>query len=503
MTAWSPFWAHDETLDAIETHADLYQYASPFDYTAKVDGTIALKTSAASHAAAVRRLRAAGVPVVPAVSSGVSDRDMPRFLGDAGVRSRHVNRLVDLAVREPYDGIDINYESFAVSIDAALSARNRDSFSAFVAELCPALRAKGKLCTIVVMARVDDAMQASYRPSLAVGVFDYAAIGRHADRVRIMTYDQHHPSGRPGPMAGWEWMHTVLDYALERIPADRIELGIPVYGRDWGTGDARSIKTKHAADLVRRNGGMSSWHPRHLERHGTYRSDGVRHDVWWSDAEAIGRRVQVARDHGLAGVALWVPGYADAAVWREIRDVLRDGSRPVAGFHDVRTGMTFADDVAWLAAEGITRGCGNDRFCPREAVLREQMAAFLRRTVGEDPADPWPRFTDVVPGSTFAADIAWLDEQRITNGCGPDTFCPDDPVTRGQTAAFLRRTLGSPRPQGGSRFRDVSATHRFAVDIAWLDEERITNGCGPDTFCPERTLTRQEMAAFLHRTFGR
>jgi hypothetical protein len=44
----------------------------------------------------------------------------------------------------------------------------------------------------------------------------------------------------------------------------------------------------------------------------------------------------------------------------------------------------FGDDAARLAAAGITLGCNppqNDRFCPDDSVTRGQMAAFLRRAL--------------------------------------------------------------------------------------------------------------------------
>ena len=49
-----------------------------------------------------------------------------------------------------------------------------------------------------------------------------------------------------------------------------------------------------------------------------------------------------------------------------------------------------------------------------------------------------------IDGSVFEADIVWLAITGITRGCNPpvnDQFCPNDPVTRGQMAAFLRRAL--------------------------------------------------------------
>lgn len=52
------------------------------------------------------------------------------------------------------------------------------------------------------------------------------------------------------------------------------------------------------------------------------------------------------------------------------------------------------------------------------------------------------QFTDVPSSNTFHEDIAWLADNGITKGCNPPAnteFCPGDPVTRGQMAAFMRR----------------------------------------------------------------
>jgi hypothetical protein len=107
----------------------------------------------------------------------------------------------------------------------------------------------------------------------------------------------------------------------------------------------------------------------------------------------------------------------------------------------------FQTEIAWLAGEGITRGCNppvNDEFCPTDFVTRGQMAAFLHRALDDvlTPGDPVSFVDD--DDSTFEADIEWLGATGVTRGCNPpvnDQFCPDDPVTREQMAAFLYRAL--------------------------------------------------------------
>ncbi len=122
-----------------------------------------------------------------------------------------------------------------------------------------------------------------------------------------------------------------------------------------------------------------------------------------------------------------------------------------SGFEDT-AGSTFESDIDWLAGEGITRGCNppaNTLFCPDDFVTRGQMSAFLHRAL-DDVLTPGAAVEfDDDNGNTFEADIEWLGATGVTRGCNPpanNLFCPNDFVTRGQMAAFMRRALD---PDGG------------------------------------------------------
>ena len=121
-----------------------------------------------------------------------------------------------------------------------------------------------------------------------------------------------------------------------------------------------------------------------------------------------------------------------------------DAELPEAGFTDT-VGSLFQSEVDWLAAVGVTLGCNppdNTLFCPDDPVTRGQMAAFLHRALPSLVAQhPALGFGDIA-GSVFADDISWLSRTGVTLGCDPPAntrFCPRDPVTRGQIAAFLHR----------------------------------------------------------------
>ncbi|MEA2003212.1 MAG: S-layer homology domain-containing protein [Actinomycetota bacterium] len=120
------------------------------------------------------------------------------------------------------------------------------------------------------------------------------------------------------------------------------------------------------------------------------------------------------------------------------------------------------------------------------------------------PATAASPFLDVPDTNVFSADIEWLADQGITKGCNPptnDLFCPTDNVTREQMAAFLVRALGLTDDGGGNTFTDDNGSI-FEDDIAKLAAAGITKGCNPPfntQFCPTDNVTREQMAAFLHR----
>jgi hypothetical protein len=118
---------------------------------------------------------------------------------------------------------------------------------------------------------------------------------------------------------------------------------------------------------------------------------------------------------------------------------------------------------------------------------------------------------ELPPGGSFIDDDGNIHEgnieaiaaEGITKGCNPptnDRYCPERSVTRGQMAAFLSRALHLSTTSTGF-FTDVGDSV-FEADINKLAAAGITRGCNPpknDRYCPDAKVTRGQMAAFLVR----
>jgi germination protein M len=181
---------------------------------------------------------------------------------------------------------------------------------------------------------------------------------------------------------------------------------------------------------------------------------------------------------------------------------------PGVSAQELPPGGTFVDDdgnaheanIEALVAAGITQGCAVDRFCPEDPVTRGQMASFIVRSV-EDLA---PATRDWFPddtGSVHEADINIIAENGITIGYTDGRFGPLDPVTRGQMASFLARALDDLAPATKDWFPDDAGSVHEA-DINIIAENGITIGYTDGTFRPNTPISRAEMATLLVRALG-
>lgn len=201
--------------------------------------------------------------------------------------------------------------------------------------------------------------------------------------------------------------------------------------------------------------------------------------------------------HQPGGVVVNPTTYVDAAIKL---------SEPVAAGYEGR----FADDdhsvhrfnIDLIADAGVTIGCNpplNDQFCPEQEITRGQMTAFLRRALRLPDSEVDAYIDD--DENVFEGDIDALAEAGIAFGCTGDTYCADQPLLRSELAEFLVRAFGYTNPDE-TDFFDDDGGNPFEVSINKLKNHGITIGCNPPAntaYCPDRSLTRAEMATFMVR----
>ncbi|MFJ8311497.1 MULTISPECIES: glycosyl hydrolase family 18 protein [unclassified Streptomyces] len=304
VSGWLPYWDQEGAYADALRHASQLHTVSPFWYQAmaadRIDGH-----PGAGETRIIDGLHQAGIKVVPTVMETMEPGELAEILTDARRRTTHVETLLSVVRGRAYDGIDIDYESIApTGEDEYLGVRS--AYAAFAAELCGRLHAIGKQCVLTVSPQTADTGR----------IWDYPALGRVADRVRVMAYDLHWSGGTPGPLASPQWYDDILRRATALIPADRLEMGLPAYGWDWVPGGRTRHVTWREAEALRLKMGIPyRLDPASQTPHFTYEEDDSVRDVWYQDSLGVAADLPVLRRYGNRNTTIWALGFEDPGLW--------------------------------------------------------------------------------------------------------------------------------------------------------------------------------------------
>ena len=321
VVAALPYWNLPRDVGRVLAHRTDFAEVSPWMYGLDASGAVvemAQHGDAARVEQAVSRLVAAGIDVVPTIANvrdGSWDYDtIAGILHDPAARARHVAALVSFAVDHRFGGLDIDYENFR--------SGDRTVFTRFVTELAGALHAAGKSLSVDLFAKTTDSGYDERNVAQ-----DYRSLGAAADVVRLMAYDWHWSSSQPGPIAPINWVRDVVDYALTRIPAAKISLGVPAYGYDWVGRKGTLVSWLQAYGLEQKYGSPVHWDTYAQSPWLTYRSaDGAQHVVWFENAYSTLMKLALARYKKLGGAYLWLAGDEDDLLWQRVSPAAIDAA---------------------------------------------------------------------------------------------------------------------------------------------------------------------------------
>ena len=315
IAAWLPNSFDATNRKSFEANADILDEVSPFWYATNTRGDL-LHGYDARDKALVDLAHANNVLFIPSVHNIVNGTDpVPTLLRNPEARSRHVRAIVDEVITHNYDGFDIDYETLPDGL--------RDDYSAFITELADALHAHEKILTVAVHAKTCDFCGlGSYQ--------DWAVIGKHVDRLRMMTYDMSWRGGSPGPVAPVYWVEQVAEYARTVVDPAKIIVGVPFYGYDWqqGGGDARAFTWDDFNAIIQEYGiektlvETDSRGRTVQENRITYTLRGQRRVAYFATNSSLDAKLELVQRLDLAGIAIWRLGGEDPENWTAIRERL-------------------------------------------------------------------------------------------------------------------------------------------------------------------------------------
>lgn len=365
VAGWVPYWKGDTAIQDATEHIDSLNTLHPFGYSVQTDGSLndLANISQGGWNNLFKSARNNNAEIIPTIMWSDAN-SIHNVLSNNILRKIHELRILMLIQDNNYDGIDIDYE--------AKLSETKDYFSLFLKELKSMMGDKVLTCAIEARTPPDSLASAGTGPIDYTN--DYQEIGKYCDRIEIMTYDQsrvdlkldNENKGIPySPVADIDWDKKVIDLAVSSgIPKEKIMLGIPTYGYEYevtaikeqfiGYKRLWSLSQNYGVDTAAQynitpspdNGGelAFSYFPDNSifkilnglpAPDGTADSNKVSakallfanatgmnipfNYVVWSDANAIKEKINLAKDLGLRGVALFkLDGGEDPKIWNTL-----------------------------------------------------------------------------------------------------------------------------------------------------------------------------------------
>ena len=178
-----------------------------------------------------------------------------------------------------------------------------------------------------------------------------------------------------------------------------------------------------------------------------------------------------------------------------------DNTPKYEDFKDLPANAWYKESVGYALANGLMNGTGDGIFQPDGALTRAMLVTILYRSAGEPSVDGLKNpFQDVADGQWYTKAVVWAAGKGIVNGTSETTFDPDANITREQIAAILHRYAGKPETKGDlASFPDAATVSDYAkTAMAWAVEKGIIGG-SDGKLDPRSNATRAQVAAILMR----
>lgn len=234
-------------------------------------------------------------------------------VSDMAVQQNLIDQLLAIISQKGFEGVDIDFEY--------ILAEDRVPFAEFVANVRAAVNAVGYPVSVALAPKTSDD-----QPGLLYGGKDYGLLGAAADSVLLMTYEWGYTYGPPMAVAPLNRVREVVDYAITRIPIEKINLGIPNYGYDWtlpferGVTRARTISNTEAVQIAIENNVPIQFDQVAMSPFFTYESEGLSHEVWFEDVRSMNAKFSLVQEYMLRGVGYWTVMNLFRANWLLLAD---------------------------------------------------------------------------------------------------------------------------------------------------------------------------------------
>ncbi|HHV98706.1 MAG TPA: glycoside hydrolase [Clostridiaceae bacterium] len=443
----------------------------------------------------INEMHARGVKVVPFLSNHW-DRSAGR--NALSKREALAQQIATVINKYNLDGVNVDIEN--------LTEADRENYTDFIRILRNKLGYKKSLSVAVAPNpyNISKGWQGSY---------DYAALAKYSDYLMIMAYDESYQGGPAGPVASASFVERSIEHAIERVPKNKIVLGIPFYGRLWkndGSYGGYGVSNATVEQLIQKYNGKVTYDknaqtpkavitikagdqkPTILGK----KLDAGTYTIWYENEQSIKYKLSLVQKYDIKGTGSWSLGQETADTWSYYDRWLNGRYFTDSEGHWAEKSIFFVEEKGWM------NGVSSTKFAPDKVITRAEVAAVLVRALELEGDTSGTSFKDT--SKHWARnEIEIARQNNIVIGVGDGNFLPDNPVTRQEIAVMLDRILSLPDAdeEFDNPYWDITYNKfKWSYDsILKMTYNGIFTGGTDGGFHPYEGTTRAQMAVLMER----
>lgn len=281
------------TTEELDQWAGNLTYVSFYSYGFSMNGELA----PISDESLIRDAFESGIAplmvLTPFDENGAYSYDLVReVFTNPVMRDRLINNVVLTAADKNYYGVVFNF--------GYIAAEDSQQFVVTVAKSAARLNRRGKLVIVSIITGINDE-----------GI-DYEALGRAANFFELRTFRWEQNQGPPAAISPIDSARETISEIAALVDPRFILLGLPNYGYDWtlpyiqGRTPAETISNVEAEGRANRAGAAIQYDETVQSPHFNYTDGtGAAHEVWFDDERSTRAKLDLVREHNLAGVSIW------------------------------------------------------------------------------------------------------------------------------------------------------------------------------------------------------
>jgi spore germination protein len=280
-------------------------YIAFFSYNAKANGQL---TALNDDTPLKNTLARQTIPMM--VITNLGEKNYSSSIAHAlftnpAAKSKLIQNIISTMKEKGFRALNIDFEYIA--------EKDKQLYNLFLETLVPIVKQNGFLVSTDLAPKTNDKQGGPW-----AGAHDYALHGKIADFVVLMTYDWGYSEGPPNAIAPTPEISKVLDYAVTKIPRNKILMGFPLYGYDWtvpykkGNKPAKLVSPQEANKIALATGSTVYFDNQAQVPFFTYQDNkGNQHEVWYENEQSAQAKFNLVKKYQLRGIAYWAISHRD------------------------------------------------------------------------------------------------------------------------------------------------------------------------------------------------